>query len=99
MYSIVKDNLEIGIVERPTYIRMQENGAYGLCDETEAQGIVYEGTPYHVWGMPKMENVESVALVEFNGGARILEQQQILNALLGNITEVESEVTENAEET
>lgn len=99
MYSIVKDNLEIGIVEHPTYIRMQDNGTYGLCEESEAQGIAYEGVPYHVWGMPEMEGVESVALVEFNGGTRMLEQQRIINALLGNIVEDEGEVMEDAQET
>lgn len=86
MYSIIKDNLEIGIVDKPTYIRMQDNGAYGLCSVYEAEGIAYDGTPYHVYGMPELagEGIESVALVEFDIGNRIFEQQQTLDALLGN---------------
>lgn len=86
MYSIIKDNLEIGIVDQPTYIRMQDNGAYGLCSVYEAEGIAYDGTPYHVYGMPELagEGIESVALVEFDIGNRIFEQQQTLDALLGN---------------
>ena len=84
MYSIVKDNLEIGIVDQPTYIRMQENGCYGLCSEEEAEGIAYNNTPYHVWGMPELAGAESVALVEFDIGNRIFEQQQTIDVLLGN---------------
>lgn len=95
MYSIVKDNLEIGIVENPTYIRMQDNGAYGLCSKEEAQGIAYNGTPYHVWGMPELEGAESVALVEFDIGNRIFEQQQSLDVLLGEPVYREAEVTED----
>ena len=95
MYSIVKDNLEIGIVEHPTYIRMQDNGTYGLCSEAEAEGIAYNGTPYHVWGMPELAGAESVALVEFDIGNRIFEQQQSLDVLLGHDIYREAEVEEN----
>lgn len=97
MYSIVKDNLEIGIVDKPTYIRMQENGAYGLCEEADAEGIAYNNTPYHVWGMPELagEGVESVALVEFDIGNRIFEQQQSLDVLLGQDIYRAAEVEEN----
>lgn len=97
MYSIVKGNLEIGIVDKPTYIRMQENGAYGLCEEADAEGIAYNNTPYHVWGMPELagEGVESVALVEFDIGNRIFEQQQSLDVLLGQDIYRAAEVEEN----
>lgn len=76
MYSIIKDNLEIGIVDKPTYIRMQDNGAYGLCDRAVAQGVVYDNTPYHVWGMPEFdedENVASVMLVERDSGKSVFD--------------------------
>lgn len=96
MYSIVRDNLEIGIVDQPTYIRMQDNGAYGLCTEAEAEGIAYNGTPYHVWGMPELAGAEaSVALVEFDIGNRIFEQQQTLDVLLGEPIFREVEVKED----
>lgn len=75
MYSLVKDGQEIGIVDKPTYIRMQENGAYGLCDRADAQGVVYDNTPYHVWGMPELagENVASVMLVERDSGKSVFD--------------------------
>lgn len=95
MYSIVKNDIEIGIVEHPTYIRMQDNGAYGLCDKADAQGIAYNNTPYHVWGMPELEGAESVALVEFDIGNRIFEQQQALDVMLGKDIYREAEVTQN----
>lgn len=86
MYSIIMNNLEIGIVDKPTYIRMQENGAYGLCSVYEAEGIAYNGTPYHVYGMPELagENIEDVALMEIDIGNRIFQQQQVIDTLLGN---------------
>lgn len=75
MYSLVKDGQEIGIVDNPTYIRMQENGTYGLCDRADAQGVVYDNMPYHVWGMPELEdeNVASVMLVERDSGKSVFD--------------------------
>lgn len=98
MYSIIKDNLEIGIVDRPIWIRMQGNGAYGLCEEADAEGIAYNNTPYHVWGMPELAGAESVALVEFDIGNRIFEQQQALDVLLGDDIYREAEVEEDEQQ-
>lgn len=85
MYSIVKDGAEIGMTERPAYIRLQANGAYALCDQQDAQGICYDGTVYHIWGLPEIarEGVESVALVEFDAGKLIREQRATIDALIG----------------
>jgi FMN-dependent NADH-azoreductase len=90
MYSVVKNGTEIGLTEKPQYIRLQQNGTYALCDEQNAHGINYGDTVYHVWGMPEInvEGIESVALVEFDAGARIREQEQTINALLGTTSEV-----------
>lgn len=95
MYTIIKDGLEIGIVEQPTYIRMQDNGAYGMCSESEAQGIAYDDKPYHVLGLPELPGAEDVAIVEFDIGKRIFEQQQTIDVLLGNDIYREAEVNED----
>jgi hypothetical protein len=85
VYSVIKDNVEIGITETPKYIRLQENGAYALCEERDAQGICYNDVVYHLHGKPEIpvEGIESVAVEQFDAGARILTQAQILSALLG----------------
>lgn len=89
MYSIVKNNVEIGVTERPIYIRLTEEGAYAPCEESQSHGVAYESVPYHVWGKPEMTGEEeSVALVEFDAGTRIREQGQIIKTLLGTSTEV-----------
>lgn len=103
MYSVIKDNIEIGIIENPRFIRLQENGTYALCDKKDAQGIAFADTVYHVYGMPEIarEGVESVALEEFDGGERIRQQEQLMNTLLGYDAAadaeepMETEVTEN----
>ena len=74
MYKIIKDTTTIGMTERPNYIRRLDNGSYTLCDEPEAQGVAYEGTPYHLWGRPEMDGVESVALVTVDAGTMMFER-------------------------
>ena len=72
MYTIIKDGAEIGMTEAPTYIKMQENGSFGLCTREEAQGIAFEGKVYHAYGLqlfPDSVAAESVALVESDAGA------------------------------
>ena len=46
MYSLKKDGNEITIVNEMHYIRMQKNGAYGLCDKQEAEGVAADNTVY-----------------------------------------------------
>ena len=75
MYSIIKDNVEIGVTERPTYIRLTGEGAYTPCEEAISQGVAYEGVPYHVWGKPEMTGTEeSVALVTVDAGTLLHER-------------------------
>ncbi|MEG0934472.1 MAG: hypothetical protein RSJ41_02665 [Clostridia bacterium] len=89
MYKIVKNNVTVACVEQPYYIRKSSTSdAYIPCSEAEAQGVACDGVQYHIWGKPEMTGTtaESVALVEFNGGAMILDQQRIIDALLGSAT-------------
>lgn len=73
MYTITKSGVEIAVTERPTYIRLQSNGAFGLCTREQAQGVAWEGVPYHVEGMPAIdrEGIETVTLTEIDGGKRV----------------------------
>lgn len=94
MHSIVKGTQEIGLTEKPTYIRLQDNRVYGLCEKEDAQGIVYEDTIYHVWGMPDFPDpeIESVALVEFDGGTLFRKQTAEINDLLDTVKTLSQEV-------
>ena len=74
MYKIIKGETTIGMTERPNYIRKLDNGAYTLCDEPQAQGVAYEGTPYHLWGRDPMDGAESVALVTVDAGTMMFER-------------------------
>lgn len=68
MYQIIKENILVGIVGKPTWVRMQDNGSYGLTDEKTAQGIALDGMVYHVNGHPSLDSVETVSVVEVDDG-------------------------------
>ena len=61
MYTITKSCVEIAVTERPTYIRLQSNGAFGLCTREQAQGVAWEGVPYHGEGMPAIRPLRASA--------------------------------------
>ena len=41
MFKIIKENKVLGIVSNPTWVRMQDNGCYGLTieDNSEWHGV------------------------------------------------------------
>ena len=71
MYSLKKDGNEIALANTMHYIRMQENGAYGLCGKLEADGVAADGAVYHVG--------KDIDTVDFVDGVAELE---ILNIIL-----------------
>lgn len=64
MYKIIKDGTLVGITGEPIYIKLQENGCYGLCSREEAQGIAFCGTPYNLDGRPAMDGPETAKMEE-----------------------------------
>jgi hypothetical protein len=64
MYKIIKDGVLVGLTGTPNYIKLQENGCYGLYPEDEAQGVAFDGTPYQLEGKAKMEGLEVVTMEE-----------------------------------
>lgn len=83
MYQILKNGSAIGMTEQPNYIRKHAGGFYLLCPEPEAQGVAVDGTPYNLYGRVEMEGLETVMLIDTDGGGVIYDSNQILNALLG----------------
>ncbi len=72
MYRVIKDGVNIGMTESPTYITRADNGCFILCQEFEAKGIAFEGTPYHLLGREPMEGAEDVLLEATDAGAEIV---------------------------
>ena len=68
MFKIIKENKVLGIVSNPTWVRMQDNGCYGLTIEDNAQGIALNGTVYHVNGKPDLNGAETVSIEEVDDG-------------------------------
>lgn len=71
MYKIIKDGATLALTEAPNYVRRQKNGCFALCEERDAQGIVHNGTVYHLLGREALEGQESVVLEEFDAGAEM----------------------------
>lgn len=52
-------------------MRQAENGCFVLCQESEATGIAYGGTVYHILGREAVEGAESVVMEEVDAGQEI----------------------------
>lgn len=46
MYVFKRDGREVAAQEWPVWVRLLENGCYGLCNAADAQGVVLGGTRY-----------------------------------------------------
>lgn len=80
MYEIIKDGAVLALTESPNYIRLHPDGFYILCDQSEAQGVALNGTPYHLFGRKQMDGLETVMLVETDAG-HILQEQKTVNSI------------------
>lgn len=74
MYKVTKDNQILALVDEPTYVRMQSNGCYGLCELPEAQGIALDGTVYHLVGAEPLEGTEDVSTEYVDNGTLLFEK-------------------------
>lgn len=50
MYQFISGNEVIGYCQQPDYIKVLDNGCYGLCSEEEAQGVAINSVPYQLTG-------------------------------------------------
>ena len=46
MFRLIQNGVMVGLGDKPSYIRMQENGSYGFCDKADAQGVAVDSTAY-----------------------------------------------------
>ena len=80
MYEIIKDGAVLALTESPNYIRLHPDGFYILREQTDAQGVAVDGTPYHLFGRASIEGLETVVLAETDAG-RILQEQETVNSI------------------
>ena len=79
MVRIIKDSTPLATVTTPTWVKLQENGSFALSIEGEAQGVVVDGTVYHLTGKEPREGCEDVILAEISETAYQREQEEAAN--------------------
>lgn len=75
MYILKKEGKEVTRANTLHFVRMQENGAYGLCDRRKADGAAADHTVY-LFGT----DIDSVEFAD--GVAELREANEILNIIL-----------------
>lgn len=80
MIEIRKNGEQIALTERLNYIYQHEDGFFVLCGEQEAQGVAVDGTPYHLWGKPGMEDFETVIVTRKDAG-EIVQDARTINGI------------------
>lgn len=78
------------MTEAPTYIKQAKNGCYVLCGAEEAQGAVYNGTPYHLSGRPPMRGAETAVMEELDAGAALAEAEGRITGLEDALCELDA---------
>lgn len=78
MYKILKEDTVLATVHNPTWVKLQDNGCFALCDIVSAQGVVIDGVVYHILGKPDITGSETVSLVEVSETTYQLEQKKAL---------------------
>lgn len=71
MYKLTFDNGDTFYTDSLTYVKKSKNGCFVICDEYSANGIVFMDTPYHVYGLPEIDGIESVSVSYFDSGENL----------------------------
>lgn len=87
MYRIVKDGTTLGLTEQPNFVEPLENGSWGLCVESRAHGIVWEGKVYGLAGKSAMDDLELVTLAFVDAGTLTTEAVAVQSILFVNAAE------------
>ena len=77
----MKNGTSIGLTEQPTYVEPLDNGSYGLCGESGAKGIAWEGKVYALEDRGGMEGLETVSLIQTDAGQVIRGQNEVQSIL------------------
>lgn len=67
MYRFIKGSEVVATVSNPVFVLLQSNGALALTTETEAQGVVVDGTVYHLLDRPTIgDEYPDVVMVQIS---------------------------------
>lgn len=104
MVKFTQNGIVIALAEVPNWVRVMENGAYGLCRYEDAEGVVIDGKVYSLPGYEISEHGEiTIEMAEtgayvFNTDTEIgraLTEQELNNiAAQQEITELELMILE-----
>ena len=98
MYDIIINGTHAGYAENLAFIKLnRRNGAYNLCDEAEATGIVYDGRRYNLTDANEVDSddravVAHVDVTDVLAAQRVEIEQTITDLQLENI-ELQQRVT------
>lgn len=89
MYQVLKNGTVFELLLDPVWVKMQDNGSYCLCQKSEAEGVVMNGTvfPLENGSVSSLDNGSgqkssmTVTLQETDGGA-FLRQLETMNQQL-----------------
>lgn len=77
---LVDSQKSVGYVENVTYIRKQENGAYGLCEENKAEGIAHNGTTFKLYNRGENVDGDVVIVVDVDLG-KVIKDINVANSI------------------
>lgn len=82
MYRFIKGSEVIATVSNPAFVLLQTNGAFALTTEDEAQGVVVDGTVYHLSDKPSIgEDCPDVIMVRISETEYQREQEEARAAM------------------
>ena len=76
MVKFLKNGNLLALVEQPNWVYLQENGAYGLCDYENAQGVAINGIVYNLAGNLISGNGE-VDFKDIPSGEYMMQQDKV----------------------
>ena len=66
MYRFTKNGIILSTLSNPVFVLMQNNGSFRLCEKKQAQGVVLDGTVYHLFNTPELDGHETVIMSEIS---------------------------------
>jgi DNA gyrase/topoisomerase IV subunit A len=96
LYQITKNGIAVSVEDKKRYIKLQSNGTYRLCPESDAMGIVVDNTRVcNLDGVDPLPGVsESVSISEINGQALLQNTERTLTDTEIDLMEAEIALTE-----
>lgn len=83
MFRFHRDGAQVVTLRDPVWVKVLDNGCFGLCREEEAQGVSIDGAVYHIAGREDIPGVETVSVGEVSESAYQKEQAQALAGKAG----------------